>query len=203
MSDNAGDTTQTVTITGRVVGGAIETEVLSLNGTTPVVGIKTFERILKIVKSATTTGTITIDRSSSGPNVMVLLPAVLEGRSMFLDSASAASPKSLYEKVFFKNENGVDTLTNSNMTLTLEPAAAQDYLMAVEDAVDDTGTSTNRVTAPTGVSVFRQINIAEPIPGGGDLAAGEAIGVWMQMDLAADNAGVLDDYTLKLDGTTV
>ncbi len=203
VSDNAGDTTQTVTVTGRVVGGAIETEVFTLAGTTPQTGSKTFERVLKIVKSATTTGTITIDRSSAGPNVATQLPAILETRTMFYDAASTGSPKSLYEKVFFKNENGTDTLTNSEMELTLEPTAADDYLMAVEDAVDDTGTSTNRVSAPAGVSTFRQASVAEPIPGGGDLAAGEFIGVWMQLDLATDNAGFVDDFTLQLDGTTV
>ncbi len=202
VSDNAADTTQTVTITGRLADGSIDTEVFTLAGTTPQVGATTFERILKAVLSATATGTITIDRSSAGPNVATMEPGILQIRTLFFDAASDASPKTIYEKVFFKNENGTDTLTNSTLELTLEPAAVADYLMAVEDAVDDSNSAANRVTAPVGQSAFRQINVTEPVPGGGNLAAGEAIGVWFQMDLAADNAGFVDDWTLELAGST-
>ena len=42
VSDNAGDTTQTLTVTGRLVTGAITTEAFVLNGTTPVLGVKIF-----------------------------------------------------------------------------------------------------------------------------------------------------------------
>ncbi len=60
---SAADTTQTVTISGRDAGGAIISEVKTLNGTTPVVMTTntSWERILKAVKSATTTGDVAIE----------------------------------------------------------------------------------------------------------------------------------------------
>lgn len=203
VSSSAADTTQTVTVTGRVATGAIDTEVFTLAGTTPQVGTTTFERVLKIVMSATAVGTITIERATGPVTIATMEPGITTVRGLFFDAASDASPKTLYEKLFAKNEHGTLTLTNATSELTLEPTAVADYLMAVEDAVDDTNSAANRVTAPVGQSAFRQINITEPIPGGGDLAAGEAIGIWLQMDLAADNAAFVDDWTDQLAGTTV
>lgn len=201
LSSDVGDTTQTLTITGRLVGGAVDTEVLALNGTSVVTGTKQFERVLKAVLSASTTGTVTLRRQPTGATVATLEPGITEVRTLFFDAASDPSPKTLYEKFFFKNTNATDTLTNAALELTLEPAASADFLMAVEDAVDDTNSAANRVTAPVGQSAFRQLNVSEPVPGG-QLLAGEAIGVWIQMDLAADNAGFVDDWSVELSGTT-
>ncbi len=60
---SAADITQTVTISGRDAGGAIISEVKTLNGTTPVAMTTntSWERILKAVKSATTTGDVAIE----------------------------------------------------------------------------------------------------------------------------------------------
>ncbi len=201
VSSSAADTTQTVTVTGRLASGAIDTEVYTLAGTTPQTGSKTFERVLKVVMSATAVGTITIERATGPVTIATLEPGFTSVRTMFFDSASAGSPKSLYEKIFSKNTNGTDTLTNATLELTLEPSAVADFLIAVEDAVDDTNSSANRVTAPVGQSTFRQIDVPEPVPGD-DLAAGVAIGIWIQMDLATDNVSLVDDHTVELAGTT-
>src|ERR1700744_4916310 len=53
VSDNNGDTTQTVTVTGRDTTGSVVTETKNLNGTTVVTGTVTFQEILKAVMSAT------------------------------------------------------------------------------------------------------------------------------------------------------
>lgn len=202
VSDNAGDTTQTVTVTGRLASGAIDTEVFTLAGTTPQVGSTTFERVLKIVLSATTTGTITIERATGPVTIATMEPGILEVRGLHFDASSSGSPETFYEKFFAKNEHGTLALTNATCELTLEPAGVADYLMAVEDAVDDTNSAANRKTAPTGQSTFRQLNVAEPIPGTGDLLAGEAIGIWIQMDLASSAAAFVDDWTVELAGNT-
>jgi hypothetical protein len=62
VSSAAGDTTQTATITGRSASGAIISEVITLTGTTPAQAgtPKTYGRLLKGVKSATTTGSIAV-----------------------------------------------------------------------------------------------------------------------------------------------
>ncbi|MGB5107343.1 MAG: hypothetical protein WBP29_11240 [Candidatus Zixiibacteriota bacterium] len=62
VSSNAGDTTQTVTITGRTASGAKVTEVITLNGTTPAQAgtPKTFARTMKAIKSATCAGDVAL-----------------------------------------------------------------------------------------------------------------------------------------------
>lgn len=67
VSSAAGDTTQTVTISGRDAGGAIISEVKTLSGTTPVAMTTntSWERILKAVKSATTTGDVAIEAATA------------------------------------------------------------------------------------------------------------------------------------------
>jgi len=202
LSSSGSDTTQTVTITGRSPAGAIVSEVYNINGTTPDTGATTFERVLKVVMSATAVGTITVRRSSSGPTVCTLEPGVTKVRRLGYNSSSNPSAtRSIYEKVFLKNTHGTLTLTSAKVKMTTEPSAASDTLFAVEDAVNDTGTSTNRLTAPSGVGTFQQLNVEEPVPGNA-LAAGSQIGAWIRVDLAAGNAAFKDDITLQLLGNT-
>jgi hypothetical protein len=54
------DTTQDITVYGRTAGGAKTSEAISLNGTTPVSGAISFERLLKAVKSATCVGVVAV-----------------------------------------------------------------------------------------------------------------------------------------------
>lgn len=72
VSSAAGDTTQTVATTGRDATGVQISETKTLNGTTvvPMTAQTTWERLLKAVKSATTTGdvaveAVTADRSNT------------------------------------------------------------------------------------------------------------------------------------------
>ena len=63
VSSAAGDTTQTVTVSGRNAGGVLISEGKTLNGVTPVAMTTntTWERLLKAVKSATTTGDVAVE----------------------------------------------------------------------------------------------------------------------------------------------
>ena len=63
ISSDGGDTTQTITVTFRDTGGAIQTEVKTLNGLSPVAFVATFERLLKAIKSATTVGEVAVEAS--------------------------------------------------------------------------------------------------------------------------------------------
>lgn len=58
VSEAAGDTTQDVTLYGRNAAGEKVNEAVSLNGQTPASGALSFERLLKAVKSASTTGVV-------------------------------------------------------------------------------------------------------------------------------------------------
>lgn len=64
ISSAAGDTTQTVTTTGRATSGAFISEVKTLNGQTavPMTATTSWERLEKAVKSGTTTGDVAIER---------------------------------------------------------------------------------------------------------------------------------------------
>ena len=60
VSSAAGDTTPTVALTGRNAGGTIISETKTLNGTTvvPMTAQTSWERLLKAIKSGTTTGDV-------------------------------------------------------------------------------------------------------------------------------------------------
>lgn len=59
-STNAGDTTQTVTVTGTDYYGQLQTETIALNGTTAVAGQKAFKSIIQVAVSAALTGNLTV-----------------------------------------------------------------------------------------------------------------------------------------------
>lgn len=58
VSNNAGDTTQTATIYGLDGSSVVQSEVLTLNGTTPVTGTATWNQVFGVALSALTTGTV-------------------------------------------------------------------------------------------------------------------------------------------------
>ena len=60
VSSNAGDTTQTVTITGTDYYGQAQTARVTLNGTTTVVSTKTFKTITQVAVSAALAGNLSV-----------------------------------------------------------------------------------------------------------------------------------------------
>lgn len=56
VSESASDTTQTLTVYGRIADGSLTSEVETLTGTTPVATAASFERLLRCVQSATAVG---------------------------------------------------------------------------------------------------------------------------------------------------
>ena len=84
VSSAAGDTTQSITVTGKNPAGAIVSEVLALNGNTAVAAatVTSWERLLKAVKSATCAGDVAIEGAT----------AVATGTAQGGDAASASAP---------------------------------------------------------------------------------------------------------------
>jgi len=66
VSDNVGDTTQSATITGLNVLGNIATEAVSLNGTTPVLSVANFLRVLNVTLDVAAAGIITVTEPGAG-----------------------------------------------------------------------------------------------------------------------------------------
>jgi len=64
-SENAGDTSQSITVYGRNAAGEKISEAIYLNGLTGVPGSSSFERIMKAIKSATTVGAVALYSSTT------------------------------------------------------------------------------------------------------------------------------------------
>ena len=77
------DTTQTITVTGRDATGAIQTETKTFNGTTPVAGAQTFERLLKGVISAAT---------AVGDLAAISNTAIVTGTAVSVAAATSSAP---------------------------------------------------------------------------------------------------------------
>jgi len=63
VSANAGDTTQTITVSGTDYWGQAQSELISLNGTTTVYGKKSFKTITKVAVSASLAGNLSVGNS--------------------------------------------------------------------------------------------------------------------------------------------
>src|ERR1700742_3981552 len=160
VSDGA-DTRQ-VTVTGRDATGAIVAETKTLNGTTPVPGSQSFERILSVVPSASSgSRTITLTQHSGGATLVTVEPNYTSVRRMFYDSASGASGIDRYEKFFWQNNNGSLTLNSAQMTLTADPSAK--IMIGCPPCKGDSATIANRLAIPSSVT-FVDDNIAQSLP---------------------------------------
>jgi hypothetical protein len=97
-----------------------------------------------------------------------------------------------YAKTFWKNTNGTNALLGATVSESADPSGTITHGLAT--AVNDSGTTTNRQTAPAGVTFA---GTAANVPGT-DLAAGAAIGLWLNMTLATNNAPIRSTYTSQL-----
>lgn len=198
LSDNAGDTTQTVTVTGRNAAGSIVSDSATLSGTTVVAltGAVAFERIMKVVKSATTTGTVTV-RTIADVNVCTLAPAITSQKQMFYDAQSGASIKKHYEMERWKNEDPALDLTSATCELTADPQAR----IRIAEETSANQTVTNRLTEPSGSPVWNDDASSFAISGG-TLEFGTDAGIWVEMNLPANDPAFKSTYTTKVAGAT-
>jgi len=197
-SDNAGDT-MNMTIEGRNAAGEIISETKALNGTTPV-GFTTMgsaERILKVTLASAASGTVVVKEGSGGTTRITIEAGITDVTAFFRKSASAGTQQVRYEKFFWLNDHATLSLTSAQVTLTADPASR--IRIALEDAVDDTGTSTNRATEPSGIGSWTDDSSAINVPGG-SLAAQERIGVWAEQTLPADDPPNKSTFTTQLSG---
>jgi len=199
ISDGAD--TRTGTVYGRLTTGVADSEAFTLNGTTEVLLTKTWERLQRVVLNSTNASrTVSVKQGTGGTVRATVTPNETTRHISFQNAASDPSTtKTRVEKVFGKNNHGTLTLTSATVTLTADPTA--NIMIALAASVDDTGSVSNRLTS-TGLT-FSDDNVVLSVPGGGNLAAGSAIGIWVQQTLAAGAAATKSTYTLKLAGNTV
>ena len=197
ISDGAD--TRTVTVYGRNAAGVYVSEAIVLNGAVEVLGTTTFERILKVVLSATSaTRTVLVKQGTGGVTKATIGPNETTRAALFIESASGAGILIRYMKTFWKNTNATLTLTAASMKLTADPAAR--IRIGCAPSVGDTATSATRLTAPASVT-FVDDNVAQGVPGG-SLAAAAAIGVWVECNLPANDPANKSTFTTELSGST-
>ena len=202
LSDDAVDTSQTYTVTGRNAGGAIISDAISLNGITAVSGVETFERILKTEIDIAHNGNITLRRNSDDTTILITESGVLDVRRPFYDvSADAAggSSRDFYEKLFIKNTNAVNIYLTAIVIENADPSGKVTFNL--EDVQEGTESIADRLnTAPVSVSAsFDNANKAVP---GVDLGSLSGIGCWLKLTLAAGDAAQKTTYTLQTTGNT-
>jgi len=209
VSDNAGDITQTVTVTGRRADGVIVSDALALNGVTVVTSTETFERILKVVMSADAAGIVTMRKQSDNVTIGDIPVGERGFRRMFYDatayaSGSGSGTKKLYEKVFLKSNHTSLALLNAAIELTSDPSAIITFRL--EDALNDTGSSANRLTEPTGLDANSWDDAAKSLPGGylGDATTSteDEMGVWAEMTLVEALASSKSLFSLTVTGSS-
>lgn len=201
VSDDAGDTTQTLTITYRRADGTVGTATPTLNGTTPVTAVagENVERILEMTLASAATGTITVSGNTSATTFHAFAPGETDAKILFYGASSDPSViKTRYEKEFWENTHATEALLSAEVELTADPNSI--YEMGVAGAKDDTESVANRETAPTG-ETFVDDGVAQSVPGT-DLLAGEAIGVWIKQTLAAGAAAAKPTFTTQLSGSS-
>lgn len=197
LSDGAD--TRNITIVGRLANGTIATETIALTGATPITTTNQYERVLKAALSAADGArTVTVRRATGDTLICTLPPNCTKAIRLFYDSTSEVAQAIRYEKVFLKNTNATLTLTSAAVKLTSDPAAR--YKIGCATDVDDSGSVTNRKTAPASV-VFVDDNVSQSVPGN-QIAAASAIGVWVQQDLPANDPAHKNSVTIELAGST-
>lgn len=197
VSSSGADTSQTLSIVGRLADGSLASETLSLNGTTPVTSANTYERLLKAELSAACAGTVTVARTT-GPTTIRVIPIGERGfQAVFQQDASDPSvQEDFYMKVFWKNTNGSLALTSSVVKENADPSG--DITFALAASINDSGSVANRKTSP-GLTFN---NGPTSVPNSGNLTSGSGIGVWLDLTLAAAAAALKSTYTTELDGQT-
>jgi hypothetical protein len=205
LSSNAGDTTQTVTVYGRNAAGELINEAETLAGTAVQTTTATFERILKIVMSATATGTVTVRKQSDDVTIATLEPGVTEIRRPFYNAAADAaggSARDYYEKVFFKNTNGSLTLTSAVISEQADPSGFITFdLESTLNGTDTNGTGNTRQTVGA-LTGYTFDNNNKNVANGQNLTSGSQQGVWLKLSLSAGTAADNTTWTGRIAGNT-
>jgi len=208
---SAGADTATCTIVARDAGGTSVTQTENLNGTTAVIfntlsgdGIVTQVQSFSMTSDASNVVTV---RRSVGGTTIATIPAGERGFiRLFRNLSSDTSAVTAYEKIFWKNTHATLSLLSAIIKENADPTALVTF--ALEDAVDDTTSVANRLTAPaagdlaSGGFTSSDQALTTIDAATADLAAGVAIGVWIKLSLAADNAPIENTYTTELSGST-
>ncbi len=208
VSDSGADTTMDMLVEVRQEDGTVESESVTLNGTTAVIfsTLGVVERVLKAELDGPAAGVVTLRRSVAGATIRDL--AIGKRGFIAFHRKTTSNPTGggaaeYYTKCFWRNDHATLALLNATVKQSADPSARITHLLA--NAVGDTATSTDRTTAPGAgdtqdPDTFDDNDKAVP---GTDLAALTAIGVWFNLSLPEADSARREDYTTELTGETV
>jgi len=196
-----------VTIEGRRSTGAIITETIGLSGTGHVTTANEFERILRIT-AASHIGTITYEVTDDGSGIGTMESGILEIRRPFLSITGdpvGGSSKTYYEKIFVKN----NSLSNDYLSASLAEyfdgteANGANITFELENVLDGTGQSTNRITSPpTGELQSGTFDDSTKTVPGTDLLSDAACGVWLRLVVPAGTNPMNTYFRFQTSGAT-
>lgn len=195
-----GTDTRNITVIWRDTTGVIQTNTVALTSTTPVTVATGVERVLEAsLATPDATNTVTLRIAAAGATQHTFNPnETLALRAFRRSFSDPDSPLNWFEKQFWSNDDGALALTEAEVTLTADPSAV--ILIALDNAKDAATTATDRLTAPAaGVGAFVDDGIAIGVPDT-FLGPAEAIGTWIQMQLATGNPALRSSYTLQISG---
>ena len=190
---------QNVSVTGRDSGGSISSETITLSGTTTVSTSNTYERVLTCVLSSGAAGTVTA--SGNGVNKLAEIPITESGfcRPFYDATASSSDSKTLYDKVFVKNNNSTSTLNNATL-IEVSSGLYSNINFGLEDTKQSDQTIANRTTVPTGIGGGFGAGPSGMVDS--ELTAGDYQGVWLQLSLSAGETATNSFYQVQVSGTT-
>jgi len=202
FSSSASDSSQTLALKGRNPAGSIITESMSLDGTTNVTSSNTFERILTAHLSAVGVGNVTV--SGNGVNKIAEIPIGESGflRPFYDATADVSTSKTLYEKIFVKNNNTSSTLDGATLIPVASTGLASQITYGIENGKASPQSVTDRTTAPTGVDSFGSGASGVYPNGTGILSAYDYQGFWLKLSIDANNSSVNSFYEIQVSGTT-
>lgn len=135
VSSDVGDTTQTVTLTGTDLYGQAMSEVLTLNGTTIVLGKKAFKTLSRVAVSAVMTGNLTVGSGSKlGLPYRPVLGGFLRGRlnEDTADVGTYVAPERTTSTTTTADVRGTYTIAG-----TLDGAKVVTVAIAIQNGPDD------------------------------------------------------------------
>ncbi|MHA2083027.1 MAG: hypothetical protein ACXABD_04675 [Candidatus Thorarchaeota archaeon] len=188
-----------LTVTGRNSAGIILSENISLSGTTLVSGSQVFERILSCKTDYVVSGNVSV----SGTELVGIIYSNESGfERVFYDASANAlggADKTLYEKVFLKNNNQSTALNNVELTEVVTGLYSI-VQFGLENVKQSTETTINRTNPPTGVSVFG--SGSSGLPQDGFLNPLDYQGIWLQLYLEDGASSNNSFYRLQVQGSS-
>jgi hypothetical protein len=198
---NASDT-GVITIGGRNSAGIIVSENITMSGLTLVSGSQSFERILSVYSDSTANGNIIVRDASTDTTIGTVFTNESGFQRVFYDAtanAAGGANKTLYDKVFIKNNNTTTAL--NNVTVTEVVTGLYSIVeFGLTQVKQDSETTLNRTNAPTGVLSYG--SGSSGLPETSYLNPFDYQAVWLKLDLTAGASSQNSFYRLQVDGTT-